>query len=264
MAIPLVSGREFLSSDQKGAPEVVILNENFARRCFGELNPVGHTLRFGTGKPVEVVGVAKNSKYVTPGEGNELALYAPYFQIGGVMVNLNFLIRAAGDPESLVKPVNATLAGIDQSSAIEVKLMRNSLGFALLPSRVGAAVLGSMGLLGLALASIGLYGVLAYAVSRRLREIGLRMALGARPADILRMVARQSLLLWSVGVAIGTGLALLAAKPLAMFLVPELSPADPATFLAAIAVLGAVAALATLGPALRALRVDPVTALRWE
>jgi predicted permease len=264
MNIPLVAGREFLPSDRKGAPEVVILNENFAQRCFGALNPVGHTIRFGTGKPIEVVGVAKNSKYVTPGEGTELALYAPYFQSGGVIVNLNFMIRAVGEPESLVKAVRASMGDLDRSAAIDVKLMRNSLGFALLPSRVGAAVMGSMGLLGLALASIGLYGVLAYAVSRRLREIGVRMALGAAPADILRLVARQSLFLWIAGVVIGTGLALLATQPLAMFLVPGLSPADPLTFLAAIAVLGVVAALATLGPALRALRVDPVTALRWE
>jgi predicted permease len=264
MGIPLLAGREFLPSDRKGSPEVVILNEAFAHRCFGNLNPVGHTIRYGDGAPIEIIGIAKNSKYVTPGEGKELALYSPTLQDTQAGVDFNFMIRASGPPEGVIKAVNTTLGDLDPTAAIEVKLMRNSLGFALLPSRVGAAVLGSMGLLGLALASIGLYGVLAYAVSRRLREIGLRMALGARPSDILRMVARQSLFLWSAGVVIGTGLALLATKPLAMFLVPELSPADPATFLAAIAVLGVVAALATLGLALRALRVDPVTALRWE
>ena len=142
--------------------------------------------------------------------------------------------------------------------------MRNALAFAFLPSRVGAALLGTMGLLGLALASIGLYGVLAYAVSRRIREIGLRMALGADSRAIVRMVLWQSLSLVATGVAIGLGLAVFATRPLAMFLVPELSTTDPATFLAVLAVLVAVALAATLGPALRAVRVDPVIALRYE
>jgi putative ABC transport system permease protein len=138
------------------------------------------------------------------------------------------------------------------------------MGFAFLPSRLGAALLGSMGLLGLALASIGLYGVLVYAVSRRIREIGLRIALGADSRAIVRMVLRQSLSLAITGVAIGLGIAAFATRPLAMFLVPDLSPTDPATFLGVAAVLLAVALAATLGPALRAVRVDPMTALRYE
>ncbi|HTS66635.1 MAG TPA: FtsX-like permease family protein, partial [Candidatus Acidoferrales bacterium] len=153
---------------------------------------------------------------------------------------------------------------LDASAAIEVKPMRDAMGFAFLPSRIGAALLGSMGLLGLALASIGLYGVLAYAVSRRIREIGLRIALGADSRAIVGMVVRQSLSLVIIGVAIGLGIAVFATRPLAMFLVPELSPTDPATFLGVVGVLVAVAVAATLGPALRAVRVDPMTALRYE
>ncbi|HUJ20528.1 MAG TPA: FtsX-like permease family protein, partial [Bryobacteraceae bacterium] len=142
--------------------------------------------------------------------------------------------------------------------------MRDAMGFAFLPSRIGAALLGSMGLLGLALASIGLYGVLAYAVSRRIREIGLRIALGADSGTIVRMVVRQSLSLVIVGVAIGLGIAAFATRPLALFLVPGLSPTDPVTFLGVVGVLLAVAIAATLGPALRAVRIDPMTALRYE
>jgi predicted permease len=260
MGIRLLAGREFLASDRSGAPRVAIINENLGRRLFGNTNPVGHVIRWDG--PVTVVGVAGNSKYFTIGENGPLALYVPYFQEGSI-VNLHFLIRAAY-PTGVVKEINRTLGRLDSSAAIEVKLMRDALGFAFLPSRVGAALLGTMGLLGLALASIGLYGVLAYAVSRRIREIGLRMALGADSGAIVRMVLGQSLALVATGVAIGLGLAVFATKPLAMFLVPELSTTDPATFLAVLAVLVLVALIATLGPILRAVRVDPVIALRYE
>jgi putative ABC transport system permease protein len=134
----------------------------------------------------------------------------------------------------------------------------------LLPSRAGAAILGSIGVLGLLLAAIGLYGVLAFTISRRIREIGLRMALGAEPRSILWLVFRDSFLLVAAGIGIGLGIAMVATQPLAMFLVPGLSPTDPLTFLSVIALLGAVAVAATIGPALRALRVDPMVALRYE
>jgi predicted permease len=260
MGIRVLGGREFLSSDRNGAPRVAIINENLGRRLFGNTNPVGHVIRWDG--PVTIVGVAGNSKYFTIGEERPLALYVPYFQEGSI-VNLHFLIRAAYPP-GVLKDVNRALGRLDSSAAIEVKLMRDALGFAFLPSRVGAALLGTMGMLGLALASIGLYGVLAYAVSRRIREIGLRMALGADSRAIVRMVIAQSLSLVATGVGIGLGLAVFAIKPLAMFLVPELSTTDPATFLAVVAVLVAVALTATLGPALRAVSVDPVIALRYE
>jgi predicted permease len=266
MGIPILNGREFMPSDRKGAPEVAIINENISRSLFGNRNPVGHTFRVATptlGTPITVVGVAKNSKYFTLGEESPLALYMPYLQADLPVVNLHFLVRASR-PQDVVKEIAGTLGRLDASAAIEVKLMRNALGFAFLPSRVGAALLGSMGLLGLALASIGLYGVLAYAVSRRFREIGLRIALGADRTAIVGMVLRQSLSLVITGVAIGLGIAAFATRPLTMFLVPDLSPTDPVTFLGVAAVLLAVALVATLGPALRAVRVDPMTALRYE
>jgi putative ABC transport system permease protein len=142
--------------------------------------------------------------------------------------------------------------------------MRNALGFALLPSRIGAALLGSAALVGLALAAIGLYGVLAYSVTRRTSEIGLRMALGADGRAVLEMVLRESGTLVGWGVALGLAVAVFATRPLAMFLVSDLRPTDPATYLGVIAVLAAVAVAATLAPALRAIRVDPMTALRSE
>jgi predicted permease len=263
MAIPILDGRGFNSGDRAGSPAVVILNENFARLLFDKTSPVGHTLKFSWGETASIVGVAKNSKYFTLGEENAIAMYSPFAQGPGTE-SLNFMIRAPDFSPGLVKVINQTLGGLDQSAAIEIKPMRDALVLALLPSRAGAAILGSMGGLGLLLASIGLYGVLAFTISRRIREIGLRMALGASPRTVLWMVFRDSFLLVTVGITIGLGIAMVATQPLAMFLVPGLSPTDPLTFLAVIALLGAVAVAATIGPALRALHVDPMIALRYE
>jgi predicted permease len=266
MGIAILAGREFAASDRKGSPEVAILNENLARRLFGDRNPVGRTFRYPAPRmsdPITVVGVAANSKHFTLGEERPLAMYSPYSQGAGGNLAPQLLVRSSR-PEGLVREIARALGELDPSAAIEVKPMRRALGFALLPSRIGAALLGSAALLGLALASIGLYGVLAYSVTRRTPEIGLRMALGADGRAVLKMVLRESAVLVGSGLAVGLGVALFATRPLAMFLVSELSPTDPPTFLGVIGVLSAVAAAATLAPALRAVRVDPIAALRSE
>jgi predicted permease len=264
MQIPILAGREFLESDRRGAPKVAILNENMARRLFGNTNPIGHTVRYDHGDPITIVGIAKNSKYFTLGEENTSAYYEPYAQLEGFRADLHFLVRAAGAPEALVPAVQAALAPLDTTAALEVKPMSKAMTFALLPSRIGAAILGAVGLLGLGLAAIGLYGVLLYSVSRRTREIGLRMALGASPSGILAMVLRQSAALTFAGIVIGLAFAVFAMRPLAMFLIPEVHPADAGNFIAVGAALAFVALIATVSPALRALRIDPVSALRHE
>jgi len=263
MGIPILAGRGFSAADRAGSLGVAIMNENFARQLFGNASPLGRRLDFSYGESVTIVGVAKNSKYFTLGEENAIALYTPFAQGPGTE-NLNFLIRAAEFPPALVKDVTKTLGSMDQSAAVDTKPMRDALVLALLPSRAGAAIFGSMGLLGLLLASIGLYGVLAYTISRRIREIGLRMALGADRRKILWMVFHDSFFLVAAGLGIGLGIAIVVTRPLAMFLVPGLSPTDPLTFLTVMALLAAVAVAATVGPAMRALRVDPMVALRYE
>ncbi len=263
MAIPIVEGREFLPSDRAGAPSVAIINENFARQVFEGTSPINHTIRFPPGQPVTIVGVAKNSKYFTLGEENTLAMYSPFAQQEEPEA-INFLVRAFGPPSRLVRPIARALGEIDRSAAVETKPMSDALVLALLPSRAGGAILGSIGVLGLALASIGLYGVLAYTIARRIREIGLRVALGAAPRNVLWMVLRDSFWLVAAGMFIGLGIAIVAMRPLAMFLVPGLSPTDPIAFLSVIFFLAAVAVAATIGPAHRALRVDPMVALRYE
>jgi putative ABC transport system permease protein len=190
-------------------------------------------------------------------------VYEPYFA-NDEPINLHFLIRTAGTPAAYVKPISELLGRLDSTAAIETKPMSQALGLALLPSQAGALMLGAMGALGLTLAAIGLYGVLLYSVSRRTREIGLRVALGATPFKLLRMVAQHSLLLVGGGMATGLVLGCFGMQPLAMFLVPGLSSVDSSALLAVVCVLGMVTLLATVIPAMRALRVDPIIALRYE
>jgi predicted permease len=265
IGIPLLRGREFSGADRRGTQPVAIVNESFAHAVFGETNPVGHTIAtdFTNDKPKLIIGVAKDSKYFTLSEKQRLAVYEPYFAYDEP-INLHFLVRTTGAPGEYVKPVTDLLARLDPTAVVETKPMSQAMGLALLPSRAGAAMLGTLGILGLLLASIGLYGVLLYSVSSRTREIGLRVALGATPADVLRIILRHSLALVASGVVAGLALSFLAMQPLALFLVPGLSTYDSIAFLAVIGVLAAVALLATLAPALRALRVDAMVALRFE
>lgn len=261
--IPVLAGREFGAADRNGAPRVLVLNQSMARRLFGERNAVGHMLRFHDDPPARIVGVAKDSKYFSLGEKDLPAAFWSDAQSARTAVNLNFLLRTQ-DPESILKEVNRALGVIDPTAAIEVKPMSRALGLALLPSRVGALLLGSMGMLGLLLSAVGLYGVLTYSVSRRIREIGIRVALGARPITVGSMVLRSSLVLVGGGLAIGGVFGYFAAGPLADFLVPELSPHDPVSLIAVFATLLVVAMVATFAPSIRALRVDPIVALRYE
>ncbi len=265
LGIPIERGREFTAADRKGSQPVVIVNESFARAVFGNADAVGRTITLDLPKEKSklIVGVVKDSKYFTLGEKQRLAVYEPYFAYGEA-VNLHFLIRTAGSPEAYVRPVTDLLGRLDATAAIEAKPMSRALGLALLPSQAGAVMLGSMGILGLMLAAIGLYGILLYSVSRRTREIGLRMALGATSSDLLRLIGQHSLVLVGSGVIAGFALAFFAMQPLALFLVPGLSTLDSTALLAVIGVLGAVALLATLTPAIRVLRVDPMVALRYE
>jgi predicted permease len=265
IGIPILDGREFTAADRKGEQPVAIVNETFARTVFGKTDPVGHTIAtdFKNDKAKRIVGVVKDSKYFTLGEKQRLAVYEPYFAYGEP-VNLHFLIRTAGSPAAWVKPINDALGRIDPTAAIETKPMDRALGLALLPSQAGAITLGAMGILGLMLAAIGLYGVLLFSVSRRTREIGLRVALGATPSDVLRIIGRQSLVLVGGGMLSGLALAFFVMQPLALFLVPGLNTLDPTAVLAVIGVLVATALLASLAPAVRALRIDPMAALRYE
>jgi predicted permease len=264
MGIPLLAGREFLTTDTEKASPAVILNNNLAHRLFGDTSAVGHTIRFHSGPPQTIVGVARDSKYFTLGEENVPTLYGCYFQSDDAIVNLNFMVRSALPPASLVKEITRTLGSVDPTAALDVKPMEKSMALAMLPSQVGATLLGSMGALALALAAIGVYGILIYSVSRRLREFGLRMALGAKRGAVIRLVLRDNFWMLGSGTLAGLFLAFVATPPLSAFLVPQVGAHDVLAFSLSVMALGLVAVAASVSPVLRAARVDPAVSLRYE
>jgi predicted permease len=264
MGIPILRGRGFTSSDRRGAPAAVILNEALAHELFPIGDPIGHTIQTVDKEPRMVVGIARNSKYSTLTENNMPALYEPFQQDKNPRFDLQFMVRLPELNGSLLRTINKTLGTLDPAASVEVKAMKQALGLALLPSRAGAAILGSLGVLGMLLAAIGLYGALAFLIASRTREIGVRVALGATRVDVVRFVFSQSLPLAFAGTAIGLLGAIFAMKPLAFFLVPDVTPADPLIYLLVLGVFALVTGAATLGPAMRALRVEPIAALRYD
>lgn len=267
MGISLVAGREFAAGDREGSTEVVIVNETMAGLLFGGRGAVGHTVSWemlGSRKVLEVVGVARNSKYLTIGEDPSPALYTPWRQERDHGANVHVMVRSSRPAEGLVRELRGALLEVDGTASVEVRPMKAALALAFLPSRAGAWLLGSMGGLGLLLGALGLYGVLAYTVNRRVREIGVRVALGAGPWGVARLVFGQSLWLVCVGAGAGLGVSYFAMQPLARFLVPGVGVGDASTFVMVGVVLGVVALGATAGPVWRALRVEPARALRME
>jgi predicted permease len=267
MGIPVVKGREFLVTDDAGSARVAVINQEFARRYFSDREPLGTRLNLpGATAPyaVEIVGVVGNSKHRTIGEEQQGAIYESFLQRGNRGRFVHILARTSGSPDAIARDVEGVLNGMDRSAAIDVVPMASALGFAFLPSQIGAVLLGVLGLLGLGLAMVGLYATIAYSVSRRTAEIGIRMALGAPRGAVLRMILRDAALFAAVGIAIGLACASFITRPLAAFLVAGLSPGDPVTFTGTALLLFLVSLAAAASPARRATRIDPVAALRRE
>ena len=264
MSIPIRQGRDFTRSD-RGETRVAVVNEAFVERYLGGRPPIGTKFsRTSLGDSYQVVGVVAGTKNVTMGEGDLPQLYEPLAQIANDRPRLQFVVRSALPPAAQLQAVRAALRRVEPGAGLEVATMQSSIGIAFLPSQVGAVLMGSAGLLGLLLAAAGLYGILVYSVTRRTREIGVRMAVGAPRAAISRLIVWDSGKLLAAGSAIGLALAFFAVKPLALFLVPGLKPADPISFLAVPPVLLATGLLASWGPVRRALSIDPASCLREE
>ncbi|MDQ3520544.1 MAG: FtsX-like permease family protein, partial [Gemmatimonadota bacterium] len=210
---------------------------------------------------MEVVGVARDSKYGSLAEESRPFFYVAYEQQYDPGMTLQ--VRTANDPAQMLAAIRREVRALDSSLPMQIITMDDHLAVSLLPQRIGATLLGVFGLLGLGLAAVGLYGVMAYAVSRRTREIGIRMALGANALDVRRMVVRQGMVLAAIGTGIGLALALAVTRFTSGFLY-GVSASDPITYAGIAALLAMVAFIASYIPARRATRVNPIAALRYE
>ena len=264
MGIRLVAGRDFQDSDRAGAPRVAIINGEMARQLWPGQDAIGRMLEIDAGNGREattVIGVAPDLQVISLGAAAEPYIYVPLAQ--SYTPRLSLIVRnrttASALPQvrSLLREMNASLPLVEAMPLSEV----TAIG--LVPQRVAAAVAGSLGLVGLLLAATGIYGVTAYAVSRRTREIGIRMALGANSSQVLRLVLRQGLVLAAIGIVFGIGAAAAGSRVLQNLLF-GVGTLDPFTFAGASILFGAITVLASYIPARRAAQVDPVIALRTE
>jgi predicted permease len=261
MRVPLLQGRAFTEGDQDGSLPVAIVNEDLARRYWPNGDAVGNHLRLsGDTVTRQIIGVVKTTNYTTLGEAPQPCLYLPFRQNPGGSSNL--YIRSGGDPSLVLTEIQRALKEVDPKIVVtDVRTGAKLVNQVLWNARIVLGMLGIFGLMALALASVGLYGILAYSVSGRRREIGVRMALGASRFSVLRLVLRQGMMLVAIGVGAGLAISLLVGRAFSRMLF-GLSPADPLSLLGASAVLLLVAAFACYLPALAASRMDPMRALR--
>jgi predicted permease len=269
MRTPLVGGRDFTSQDRAGAPQVVIINESLARRYWPNGDALGKRLIFGAyrGSPVplqhlEIVGVVKDSKYQDLTEQTRRMMFLPLAQSYKPEMRLH--VRTAQDPTALIAAVRREAQTLDASLPVyNIKTLEEQKDRSLYAPRLAATLLSVFGVLALLLASIGLYGVMAYVVGQRRREIGVRLALGAGRRDVFGLVIKEGMTLVAVGLALGLAGAIAATRLLSTFLY-GVAPTDAVTFIGVAGLLAAVALSANYLPARRATRIDPITTLRCE
>jgi predicted permease len=263
----LVAGRDFNAMDGAGAPNVVIVNETLARRHFGDppRDALGKRVAFGGGPdPIwrTIVGVVADTRHFGIRDGTRPAMYFPYEQVPSL--GMSVVMRTAGDPAALAPEARAAVSDVDGAlAASSVAPLSELVDAAVVNDRFVTGLLGAFALLALVLAAVGLYGLVSYGVTRRMREMGIRLALGAGDHHMLRLVLGGGLGLTGVGVALGVIGSLALTRVLGSLLY-GVSATDPATFGAVVAVLSGVAVAASWIPAHRARRADPVTVLRQE
>jgi putative ABC transport system permease protein len=264
--IPLLSGRDFGKGDRENTPLAMVINERMARTLFADRNPLGRRVSVDMGGPqpatFEVVGVVGNARLDFVGADAPMTMYLSYYQFP--QATLRFAVRTDQEPELIGQTVRRLVLARNRDLPVDnLVSMERLIGDSLVPQQVTAATLAAFALVALLLASIGLYGILAYSVSHRTHEIGIRMALGAERWDVLRLVVGQGMMLTLIGVGIG----IMGALGLTRFLSGMLygvQPNDLVTFVLVSLLLTAVALAATFIPARRAMKVDPMVALRYE
>jgi len=264
LRVPILRGRGFAATDTPESPGVVVINEAFARKYWPDQDPIGKRFRTRAtdGPKFEVVGMAANYRVNTVGEG-----ITPYIHFAATQRPSNgyeVLARTSGDAGLLLAAMRKELLSLEPNIVfLQNQTMQKQVGATLFPAKAGAWAVSAVGIVAMLLAAIGLYGVIGYSVSRRTKEIGVRMALGARPGDVSGLIMRQGLRVASSGILVGAVFAVMAGFAISGALY-GISPADPVAWLGAVGLLLAVAALANLVPAQRAARVKPWLALRTE
>jgi putative ABC transport system permease protein len=264
MSIQLESGRWLNKTDTTKSPGTVVVNQEFARKFFAGKNPVGNRIHV-EGDPLktrEIVGVVGTIKHGSLDESPRGAMYIPVDQYPPP--DMNIVLRSSGDPLQLSAALRDTVFSLDPNQAIStIRSMDDVVSGSVAQPRFASQILGLFAVLALLLAAIGLYGLIAYTVTQRTHEIGIRMALGAEPRDVLKLVIGQGLKLALAGAAIGI-VGALALTRLMQGLLFQVSPTDPITFISVTGLLTVVALAASYIPARRAMRVDPMIALRYE
>jgi len=259
--LSLLQGRDFRQVDTEKSAKVMIVNETMAKKFWPDADPLGRSFYDGD-TDFEVVGVARNTKYRDLRERPRMTFYLPLAQ--SYRPSMSLLVRTAGEPSQVAPAIQARLRGIEPALTVfNIRTLFEHVGRSLYVERMESLLLTFFGILALTLTAIGIYGVVAYSVAHRTREVGIRMALGAQKKDVLKMILAQGLAL----VAWGTALGLIACYWLSRLVSSQLygvSAYDPATLASVVSVLIVVAVLATYIPARRATRVDPLVALRYE
>jgi predicted permease len=269
MGIPLLSGRSINSHDDAYSPKVAVVNQTFAQRIFPNENPIGKRFGFDSDKPseIEIIGLARDAKYTSQREDTPPTVYLSWAQNLKAIGSATFEVRTTGESNAALAAIRQAVREVDSNLPLkDIKTQIEQADETLTMERLFAKLLSLFGLLAQQLASIGLYGVMAYSVSQRTHEIGIRMALGADRSKVLRMIMKQGMTLTIIGIALGLGGAYVLTKYLESLtsMLFGVRPRDPLTFGATALLLTLVALIACYIPARRATRVDPLIALRYE
>jgi len=259
----LLSGRAFTAEDGKDAPPVAVINQEFARRIFGsERNALGRYFKTEDGTRHQVVGIAEDGKYFFFSESQQPAMFLPIRQTGPLN-SVWLVVRSARDPAPLAADMRRKLRALDAGLPLEIETWTKGMDFALFPARMAAVCLGVLGLLGAVLSITGIFGMAAYTVSKRLKELGIRMALGAQAYEVLRAALGRALKVLAIGSAGGLVLGILASRVLA-HIVFQATPRDPFVLAGVVVAMLLLGLVATWIPAQRALSADPLMLLREE
>jgi len=258
----LLAGRSFTWHDEKNSPRVAVVNREFARKMFGSVSKaVGGYYKMPDGTRVEVVGIVEDGKYSNLAEDPEAAMFLPVLQVPSNETAI--VVRSDRDPQQLTAAIKSSIHDLDEALPITIQTWTNELESALFASRVATVSLGVLGIMGAMLSVTGIFGLAAFSVSKRLRELGIRMALGGRRNEVLKAALGRAFNLLAIGSAAGLLLGILASRVLA-FIVYQATPRDPLVLAGVVLAMALVGLLATWIPAQRALSVDPMVLLREE